>query len=88
MQVFPNMNIHCDLVTSRVTSDVWIDYDIDYDNLANVKYLGIDTYAPNKKDTRRILTEEYGCKYMIPDNDREFTDRKQCKRIYKTHQKL
>lgn len=61
------MDIHCDLVLNNIETDVWIIYDIDYNNLRKVTYLGVNTYAPSKEDTVRILTKEYGSKYMIPN---------------------
>ena len=66
-KVFENMDIHCDLVANNVQTDIWIVYDIDYNKLRKISYLGVDTYAPSEEDTDYILTKEYGSNYMTPN---------------------
>tara|TARA_B100000963_G_scaffold316967_1_gene297101 strand:+ start:171 stop:857 length:687 start_codon:yes stop_codon:yes gene_type:complete len=71
------MDIHCDLVPSITNAEpamrmrgvidkFWTDYDIDYSNLRKIKYLDIDTFAPNIEDTKRLLVRQYGDDYLIP----------------------
>jgi hypothetical protein len=67
IKVFEDMDIHCDLVANNIHTDIWIVYDIDYNNLRKISYLGVDTYAPSEADTERILTKEYGSNYMTPN---------------------
>lgn len=62
------MNIHCDLVANIVSSKFWMNYNIDYNNLRKIVYLGVNTYAPNKNDTIKVLQNQYGKDYLIPDN--------------------
>jgi len=62
------MNIHCDLVANIVSSKFWMNYNIDYNNLRKIVYLGVNTYAPNKNDTIKVLQDQYGKDYLIPDN--------------------
>ena len=62
-----NMDIHCDLVLNTIESETWIKYDIDFNNLREVKYLGTTTYAPSEEDTDRILKKEYGENYIKPN---------------------
>lgn len=62
------MNIHCDLVANIVSSTFWMNYNIDYNNLRKIVYLGVNTYAPNKNDTIKVLQSQYGKDYLIPDN--------------------
>ena len=62
-----NIDIHCDLVFNRVNNKkIWIDYNIDYNNIRRVKYIGSRVYAPSKNDTKKILIKDYGNNYMIP----------------------
>jgi len=60
------MNIHCDLIVSRVGTSFWMDYNINYYDLRKIKYLGVNTYAPNKDDTKRVLKKQYGKNYLKP----------------------
>ena len=62
-----NMEIHCDVVLNTIESETWIKYDIDFNNLREVKYLGTITYAPSEEDTDRILKKEYGENYIKPN---------------------
>ena len=63
-----NLDIHCDLVASRVDKkDSWMDYYIDYSKLRRVNFLEVDTYVPSEDDTDRILTKQYGKNYIIPN---------------------
>ena len=41
IETFKQMDIHLDLVCSIVTSIVWIDYNIDFNSLREIKYLNI-----------------------------------------------
>jgi len=66
-QEYPEMDIHLYLVLNKVTSNVWIDYNINFDNLRKIKLMGVETYAPSVDDTKKILTKEYGKNYLIPD---------------------
>jgi hypothetical protein len=62
------MPIYLDIViSSKCAKGFWKEYDIDYDNLRSINYLGIDTFAPSKEDTQRILIKEYGKDYIIPN---------------------
>ena len=62
------MDIHLDLVFNKVKlKKIWKDYSIDYNNLRKVKYLGINTFAPNLKDTHLVLKKEYSKKYIKPN---------------------
>ena len=60
------MNIHSDIVFDTVTSKQWMDYNIDWDNIVNITYMGISTYVPKKDDVVRVLAKNYGNKYLIP----------------------
>ena len=71
------MDIHCDLVPSITNAEpyirddgrfdkFWTDYDIDYSNLRKIKFMGVDTFAPNIEDSKRLLLRQYGEKYLIP----------------------
>lgn len=60
------MDIHIDLVLNLVGTDFWKDYNIDFNNLRKIKYLGVDTYCPNKYDTHNVLVRSYGNNYIIP----------------------
>lgn len=66
IKTFEKMNIHADVVLDSVTSNFWMDYDIDWDSIEEVTFLNIKTYVPNKKDRERVLTANYGVKYIIP----------------------
>ena len=56
-----------DIVNASYHDNTWIKYDIDFNNLKKIKYLGVCTFSPNDYDTHRILTKEYGKSYMIHD---------------------
>ena len=71
------MDIHCDLVPSITNAEpyirddgrfdkFWTDYDIDYSNLRKIKLMGVDTFAPNIEDSKRLLLRQYGENYLIP----------------------
>lgn len=67
IEVFPNIKINCDLVCSKLSkSKIWADYNINYNNLQKIEYLEVNTYAPNDSDTQKVLSKEYGKKYLIP----------------------
>jgi hypothetical protein len=66
--IFESIQIYTDLVVSIANSKKhWIDYSIDYDNLRKIIFMGVETYAPNEEDTKRILSTEYGENYLIPN---------------------
>jgi hypothetical protein len=67
INIYDKIEIHVDLVSNDIISSVWVEYDIDYKNLRRIKYLNVDTYAPSKDDTIKILTSEYGNNFMIPN---------------------
>ena len=69
---FTKMEIHVDLISNNIETEPWIKYNIDYNNLRKITCVGIDTYAPNKEDTVRILTQEYGPNYIIPNKTYTF----------------
>ena len=71
------MDIHCDLVPSITNAEpamrmrgvidkFWTDYDIDYSNIRKIKFMGVDTFAPNIEDSKRLLIRQYGDSYLIP----------------------
>jgi mannosyltransferase OCH1-like enzyme len=62
-----NVDVHVDLVFNRVKNKFWKDYDINYNNLRDIEYLGINCTAPSKEDTHKMLSEQYGKKYIIPN---------------------
>jgi len=60
--------IYLDLVISHELCDgFWINFDIDFDNLRRINYLDIDTFAPGKEDTVRILQAAFGVNYLTPN---------------------
>lgn len=75
------VDIHLDIVVSCVESfDIitqenildykrkfWRDYNINFNKLRKIEYLGVDTYAPSCKDTRLVLANQYGKNYIIPN---------------------
>ena len=61
------MDIHIDFIAHSVRSAFWKDYDIDFDALRTIQYLDTETFAPSQEDTVRILIQEYGSNYMIPN---------------------
>jgi hypothetical protein len=67
IKTYPKLEIHADLVAANIKTSIWIVYDIDFNNLRKIIYLDIATYAPNKENTIKILTKEYGKKYLIPN---------------------
>jgi len=64
---FPEMDIHLDLVGNIVENKFWMDYNIDYNNLRKVKFMDIQTTIPSKKDTKMVLSKQYGENYIIPN---------------------
>ena len=67
-----NMDIHVDLVLNKVGIAFWKDYDIDFNNLRKIKYLGVETYGPNNHDTHKVLVISYGKNYIIPERPDAF----------------
>jgi hypothetical protein len=67
LKVFPHFDIHLDLVNNNTETDFWPNYDIDFNNLREIEYLTIKTFAPNLDDTNRILRHQYGPGYMKPN---------------------
>lgn len=67
IKTYPEMDIHMDVVDNTISlGSVWYPYDIDFSKIRKIKYLGVDTYAPSKKDSHRILSKEYADDYRIP----------------------
>lgn len=64
--MYPTMDIHCDLVASRVGHKMWMNYDVDFNKLRRVTYLGVPTWVPSKEDAHNVLCKQYGSDYMIP----------------------
>ena len=61
------MDIHCDLIPSKVHSDSWIDVDFtNFSNLRKIKLYDVETFAPSKEDSRKFLKIGYGDSYIIP----------------------
>lgn len=69
---YNNFDIHLDIISSNVSGGPWTKYDIDFNNLREIKYLGVNTFAPNKEDTLRVLKREYGPNYMKPNRKYSF----------------
>ena len=65
---YKDMDIHLDLVPSKlsVKSEVWKEFNIDFNNLRKVKIYNVDTYIPSKKDTINYLILNYGKNYNKP----------------------
>jgi hypothetical protein len=73
LTLYDNININLDLVANKFNNSLfnhstigWLIYNINYNDLRIVKYLDVNTYAPNKIDTINVLTQEYGTNYIIP----------------------
>lgn len=62
-----NMKIFADVVCNKTNRHPWIVYDINYDNVREIDYLGTKTFAPSKEDTLRLLTKEYGENWITPN---------------------
>lgn len=62
--IFDNIRIPCDVVSNIYNG--WIDYDINYDDINEIEYIGIKTYVPNELDIDHVLKKEYGKNYLIP----------------------
>jgi len=58
--------IHADIVFNYVTSDFWMNYDINYDKIKKINYIGHETYVPCDDDIERVLSKQYGKNYIIP----------------------
>ncbi len=57
-----------DFVSSdSCANDFWKKYDINFDDLRNVVYLDINTFAPNINDTKKVLIMDYGPNFIIPN---------------------
>jgi hypothetical protein len=68
INIYPDIKIHADLVSSRVISDFWMNYEIDYDNLEYINYLDyldIKTCAPNRDNSFKILSQQYSNNFII-----------------------
>ena len=61
-----NTDVHLDLVASVVELKFWPDFDIDFNKINRVTYIGSPTFVPNDDDTQRVLTQQYGPNYLIP----------------------
>lgn len=62
-----NMPIFADIVCNKTNGKPWVVYDIDFNDLREIEYMGISTFAPSKKDTVRLLELEYGKTWIIPN---------------------
>jgi hypothetical protein len=62
-----DMSMYADIVCSKTNGKPWVVYDIDFNNLREIDYMGINTFAPSQKDTDRVLTLEYGKNWIIPN---------------------
>lgn len=62
-----NIGICVDIVTNLDTYSDFILYDIDFNNLREIEYLDVKTFAPSKEDTERLLAKEYGKDWIIPN---------------------
>jgi hypothetical protein len=62
-----NMKIFADLVCNKTNRKPWTVYDINYDSVREIDYLGTKTFAPSKEDTLRLLEKEYGENWIIPN---------------------
>ena len=69
MKEFSSMDIHADVVASEVSMKFWPDYNIDFSALRAIEILGVPTFAPNEKDTFKVLSKQYGVYYLIPDHE-------------------
>jgi hypothetical protein len=70
-----SMDIYADLVASRVQTNMWPAYDIDFDNVRDVRFMGVATHAPSEADADAVLRKQYG-DYTRPHRlyrDNEFT---------------
>ena len=72
LKTFKKIDIFMDFVPSVAelwfkTKHMWPPYDINFHDLRAVEYLGVQVTAPNKKDTQRVLTKQYGPRYLVPD---------------------
>jgi len=67
IKTFNDIKVGIDVVPSIVDKKVWRDYNIDFNNLRKIDYIGVCTYVPSKEDTIKLLTSQYGKRYIIPD---------------------
>ena len=61
-----NMDIHMDLVASKVGSDYWPNFKVNFNNLQKVNLWNVPTYIPDINDLFTILHTTYGEDFMIP----------------------
>jgi len=55
------------VISNEICGGFWKKYDIDFDNLRRINYLDIDTFAPGKEDTIRVLQTAFGVNYLTPN---------------------
>jgi len=64
----PDIDVHMDLVFNTVgMNDFWKDYDLDYDKVRRIRYLGVATCAPSEEDSIRLLSQGYGDDFLTPN---------------------
>jgi len=67
IQEYPKISIHLDLVVNTIYTGPWCKYNINFNNLREIEYLGIETFAPSLYDTNNVLKKKYGPSYKIPN---------------------
>jgi hypothetical protein len=72
IEEYKDIEIHCDLVMNNVFSKFWRDYNINFNKLRNISYLGVKTFAPSVDDTINVLSSQYGKNYLIPNKKSPF----------------
>ena len=58
--------IFCDFIPNNINRGSFGRYNVFHKELRKIKYLGVDTYAPNQELTEKVLKDEYGKNYLIP----------------------
>lgn len=80
----PKMDIHIDLVPSIVTHSFWMNYKISWNKLRLVQFLGVKTWAPRKKDCKKVLKKQYGKDFMRPNFKRyRVLSHKKSRKLYR-----
>ena len=68
LREYPQIRLYIDLVYEHVeTVWSWQDYDVSWNELREIEWLNVKTYAPSKADTERLLSSEYGKNWRVPD---------------------
>ena len=64
----PHFDVHVDVVSSTVPDPVWIDYHPAFETpLRRTTYLGVLVWVPSAEAARKLLIQEYGIDYLVPD---------------------